>query len=137
MDLHNDVKYSRAIAPFRQTNADTAIVSQILDTAAFEQNEVIIHYGNLTDADATIAVLLEDGDNSALSDNAAVADALLKGTEAACAAAAATDDYKICKLGYIGMKRYLRLTVTPTGNNSGNVDICAIWAQSGKKQPQS
>lgn len=137
MDLHNDVKYSRAISPASVTNANTAFVSQILDTSGFESNEVIIAYGTMSDADSTVTALLEDGDDSALSDNAAVADGYLQGTEAACSTLAAAGDDTVVKLGYLGTKRYIRLTLTPAANNAGTITLGAVWAQSGKKKPQT
>jgi len=30
------------------------------------------------------------------------------------------------KLGYIGGKRYSRLTITPVGNNSGNIFVSCV-----------
>ena len=47
---------------------------------------------------------------------AAVADADLLGTEAL-ASFIFSDDNKCFKLGYIGSKRYTRLTITPSGNS--------------------
>ena len=129
-DLHNNIKYSRAITPQVQTNSDTAIVSAILDTAGYNNHELVIQLGTLTDADVTAVVLLEEGDDSGLSDNTAVADADMIGTEAE-AGFAAADDLATLKLGYHGAKRYIRATVTPTGNNSGALPIAAVWAQSG------
>ena len=80
--------------------------------------------GSIADADATFTVLVEDGDNSALSDAAAVADAELNGTEAL-AAFQFDDDNETRKIGYIGNKRYVRLTITPAANASAAV-ICAV-----------
>jgi hypothetical protein len=128
-DLHNHIKASYAFAPLAaQTNSDTARVSTILDTQGFEANELLLINGTNTDADATFAVLLEEGDNSALSDNAAVADADLIGTEAGASFTFAADN-KCIKLGYKGTKRYIRATVTPTGNNSGNWFMAGAWLQ--------
>jgi len=135
-DLHNDVKYSRAISPAAATTDNTAWVSQILDTANFAHNELVIMLGSLADSDATFTVLLEDGDNASLTDNAAVADANLLGTESA-AGFQFDDDNETRKLGYKGTKRYIRATITPA-NNTGNAFCSAVWAQSGaRKAPQS
>lgn len=136
MDLHNDVKYSRAISPAAAVTNDTAWVSEILDMANFERNELILLTGALADSAATFTVLIEDGDNSALSDHAAVDDAYLIGTEAD-ASFDQDDDNTTRKIGYRGTKRYLRATVTPA-NNSGNAFLAGIWAQSGARvAPQS
>lgn len=136
-DLHNQVYFSQAITPQIATNSDTAIVSNILDTALFESAELILAYGTLTDANVTVAVTLDEGDDSALSDAAAVATGDMLGTLAGMAATYA-DDLKTFKLGYVGKKRYIRATVTPTGNNSGALPIAGLWAQShARTLPQS
>ena len=134
-DLHNAIKVSRAISPQTQTNSDTALVSQIIDMAGYNSAEFIIATGGLTDADATFACLLEDGNAANLSDNAAVTTAAggLVGTVPAFTFA---DDDKVFKVGYNGPKRYLRLTITPTGNNSGAAPLAAVCIQAGAaKQP--
>lgn len=131
-DLHNDVKYSRAISPAAAVTDNTAYVSQILDTANFQDNELILQVGALADADATFTVLMEEGDQSNLSDNSAVADADLLGTEAG-ASFQFDDDNETRKIGYIGKKRYIRATVTPA-NNSGNAFLSGTWAQAGARK---
>ena len=127
-DLHNTIKCSLAEPPVAAlTNLDTAFVSTILDTSGFGSNEYVGILGTNTDANATFVVLVEDGDDSALADNAAVADAYLLGVEAMGLDFA--DDNKVFKIGYSGTKRYVRVTVTPSGNNSGDVFFAAVWIQ--------
>ncbi|MBK6920624.1 MAG: hypothetical protein IPH07_24700 [Deltaproteobacteria bacterium] len=111
------------IAPQVATD-NTALVGAIIDGAGYESVTYMIQTGTLADADATFVVLLEDGDESDLSDNAAVADAYLIGTEAL-AGFAFSDDGECRKLGYKGLKRYTRLTVTPA-NNTGNAPVSAM-----------
>lgn len=135
-DLHYSVKYSRALSPVAAVSNNTAYVSEILDTANFTANELVILTGSLADADATFTVLLEEGAASNLSDAAAVADGDMLGTEAGASFTFANDD-TTKKLGYIGSKRYIRATITPA-NNTGNVFVAAVWAQSGARvAPQS
>lgn len=134
-DLHNSIKVSRAISPVSEAGT-TALVSQILDTANFQASELVIATGSIADADATFTVLLEEGDNSALSDAAAVDDADLLGTEAS-AGFQFDDDNETRKLGYIGSKRYIRATITPVNNASAAL-ISAVWVQGGPRvAPQS
>ena len=85
-----------------------------------------ISIGTNTDADVTFTVLVEEGDASNLSDNAAVADADLNGTEAL-AGFQFDDDTETRKIGYRGSKRYVRLTITPANNGAGNIFMAAIW----------
>jgi len=122
-DLHNNILVKRAISPVVITN-NTASVSQIIDTRGFQSLEFVIATGTISDADTTVTVLVEDGDNSALSDAAAVVDAELLGTEAQ-AGFQFDDDDEVRKIGYIGNKRYVRLTITPA-NNTGNIPVACL-----------
>lgn len=122
-DLLNQINPKRCISPVSVSD-NTAQVGQIIDKAGYESVTYVIAAGSLADADATFTVLLEDGDDSGLSDNAAVADEYLIGTEAL-ASFTFSDDNKCFKLGYIGGKRYTRLTITPANNASAAV-VCAV-----------
>lgn len=137
MDLHNNLKFTTALAPVAAVTNNTPFVSAILDTANFAGNELLIQLGALTDANATFTVLIEDGDEAALGDHAAVDDAYLLGTEVL-ASFDYGDDNETRKIGYIGAKRYLRATITPSGNDSGNIFLSATWIQGGaRKAPQA
>lgn len=125
-DLHNNIKVSTAIAP-QSVSDNTALVSSIIDTRGFNSLEFAIATGSIADADATFTVLVEDGNNSNMSDNAAVADAELLSTEAA-ASFQFDDDNETRKIGYIGAKRYVRLTITPAANASAAL-ISAVAIQ--------
>lgn len=119
-DLHNNLHTKTLFPPIAaQTNSDTARVSNIIDTYGYSSLELVLINGTNTDANATFAVLVEDGNDSGLSDNAAVTDSFLLGTEAL-AGFTFGDDGETRKIGYVGPKRYVRVTVTPTGNNSGD-----------------
>ena len=122
-DLHNNIHVARAISPVSVAD-NTAQVSQIIDRQGYQSLEFLIATGSVADADATFVVLVEDGDNSGLSDAASVTDANLLGTEAL-AGFQYDDDNEVRKIGYIGDKRYVRLTVTPVNNASAAV-IAAV-----------
>lgn len=102
----------------------TDVVSQIMDLQGADGAMFLIGTGTLADADATFTVLVEEGDDSGLSDAASVADADLVGTEAL-AAFTFADDNEGRKIGYVGMKRYIRCTVTPVAN-TGSAPIAII-----------
>lgn len=125
-DLHNNIKASLAMPPKAAVTDDTAFVSEIVDNANFGSCEFIGIHGTNADADATYTVLVEHGDESDLSDNEAVDDAHLLGVEAMGLDFA--DDNKVFKIGYVGPKRYVRVTITPA-NNTGNAFIAGIWLQ--------
>lgn len=135
-ELHNNIKVSRAISPVAAVTDNTPFVSQILDCANFQNNELAIASGSLADADATFTTLLEESNASDMSGANAVADADLLGTEAGASFTFAEDNV-VKKLGYKGNKRYIRATITPA-NNSGNAFLAAVWLQSGaRKAPQA
>ncbi|WP_420584909.1 hypothetical protein [Ruegeria sp.] len=115
-DLMNNIHPVRAISPVSVSD-DTAQVSEIIDLQGYDSLTFVILTGALGDADATFAVLVEEGDDPALSDAAAVADVDLIGTEAL-AGFQFDDDDETRKIGYSGGKRYVRLTVTPAANAS-------------------
>lgn len=115
-DLMNNVHIKRVLSPVSVADT-TAQVGQIIDRQGFDSLTYVIATGSIADADATFTVLLEEGDDSGLSDAAAVADADLLGTEAL-AAFQFDDDNEVRKLGYKGVKRYTRLTITPVANAS-------------------
>lgn len=123
-DLANHIEVRRAISPAAATADNTPFVSQILSVAGFSSVMFAIALGAIADADATFTVLVEHGDQANLSDAAAVPDTQLTGTEAA-AGFKFDDDNKVRKIGYVGSKAYVRLTVTPV-NNTGNVFLSAI-----------
>lgn len=123
-DLHNRLSFLRAVSPVTLTNANTAQVGQIIDMADLMSLEFVIQAGALTDAGMTLTPLVEEGDASNLSDAAAVADADLLGTEAGATFTQADDD-TVKTVGYVGTKRYVRLTLTPAGNDSGSATFGA------------
>jgi hypothetical protein len=103
---------------------DTAVTSGIVDLQGYKSLTFMIAAGTLADADATFTVSVAEGDESDLSDAAAVADADLLGTEVL-ASFQFDDDGETRKIGYIGTKRYVQLTITPA-NNGGAAPIAVI-----------
>lgn len=118
-DLANHLHPKRALSPAAAIADNTAQVCQIIDHAGFNSACYLIQAGAIADADATVTVLLEHGDDPALADAAAVPDSQLTGTEAL-AGLTFADDNEPRKIGYVGSKRYTRMTLTPV-NNAGNL----------------
>lgn len=125
-DLANNIHPVQLIAPAAAGTDNTAIVSEIIDLKGYDSACFVLNIGANTDTNATFAVLVEDGDDSGLSDNSAVADDKLTGTEALAGFTAADDDNSCRKIGYTGGKRYVRVTVTPSGNDSGNIFVSGV-----------
>lgn len=115
-NISSNVKVLRAISPV-SVGDDTAEVSEIIDTNGFGSAAFFISTGGLVDANATFAVLIEDDTAAGFGSKVAVADAFLDGTEAG-AGFTFTHDDEVRKIGYLGTKRYIRLTITPSGNAS-------------------
>lgn len=115
-DQAHNLQIKRVLSPASVAD-DTAQVGQIIDRLGYDSLTYVISTGSIGDNDATFAVLLEESDAANMDGAAAVADADMIGTEAA-AGFQFDDDDEVRKLGYIGNKRYTRLTITPTGNAS-------------------
>ena len=122
-DLHNHIHPIRALSPVSVAD-NTAQVSQVIDLQGYSSLEFVILGGSLADADATFVVLVEHGDAANLSDAAAVPDEQLLGSELQ-AGFQFDDDNETRKIGYIGYKRYVRLTITPA-NNTGAALLAVV-----------
>lgn len=125
-DLKSEIKAVRGISPAAAVTDNTAFVSQIADCQNFDSLTFVGMLGALADADTTLTVLVEHGDASNLSDAAAVPDADLIGVEAM--GLKFDSDNQTFAIGYKGVKRYVRLTVTPA-NNTGNIFLSGVWIQ--------
>lgn len=124
-EIFNQVRIVPALVPLAAAVADnTAQVGAIVDRRGFDSLLFAIVTGTLADADATFTVLLQHGDASNLSDAADVPDDQLVGTEAG-AGLTFADDSKVSKIAYIGVKRYVRLTITPV-NNAAAAPLAAV-----------
>lgn len=121
-DMMNQFHPVVAIAPVVATD-NTALASSALDRIGYDSVTFVIATGTLADADATFAVLVEECDTSN-GVYTAVADGDLIGTEALAGFTFAADG-ATRKIGYRGIKRYLKLTVTPSAN-SGNAPLAAV-----------
>ncbi len=121
-ELHNNISPAVALDAAVITT-DTTTVGNIIDTQGYEAIEFVIQSGTVTDG--TYTPLIEEGDDSGLSDAAAVADSGLLGTEAAAAFAAADDD-AVKRVGYRGGKRYVRLSMVSAGTTAGAAFMAAL-----------
>lgn len=122
-DLVTSIHPLRAISPQAVTD-NTALVGQVIDRQGYDSLTFVIATGTLADADATFAVALEHGDQANLSDATTVSAPDLIGT-AGDAGFNFADDDKTRKIGYQGVRRYVRVRITPT-NNSAAANVCAV-----------
>lgn len=115
-DLHNKVKVMNAF-DIQSISSDTTTNGDIIDLQGYESCEFIFQTGTITDGDYT--VLIQEGDESDLSDAGAVADGDLLGTESNASFTSNDDDNKVSKIGYGGGKRYVRFNVVSSNTTSG------------------
>lgn len=117
-DLHNNV-LQRIAFNGATINTDTTTAGNIIDTQFYESIEFVMQVNAYTLG--TVTPLIQDGDSSTLTDAAAVSDTFLLGTEAAAALTAANTSSRI---GYVGKKRYVRLSAVTTA--SANLYFSAL-----------
>jgi hypothetical protein len=122
-DLASLIDCDFAIAPAVETG-NTAHVSSIIDTFGYESLVFAIIVGTLSDSGCTLTPSFEHGDDSALADTAVPDAADLVGTVANCTFDQ-DDDNEVRWIGYVGKKRYVRMTLTPA-SNAGNIPLAAI-----------
>lgn len=123
-NAHNLV-FKPAFSPKAAILDNTPQQSFIFDTFGSKSVTLALLTGVLTDADATFTLLLEESDTPDMSGANAVADKDLIGSEVD-ASFTFADDEKIRSIGYVGDKRFVKATVTPSGN-SGNLFLSGMW----------
>lgn len=123
-DNFNNHKILEAIAAAAITASENK-VGAIIDLAGFESATFIYQIGTST-AGATFTPKLEEGSSSTLSDAAAVADVDFIGTELGATFSNGTNDSNMtAKIGYIGDKQFVRLSVQ-AGSVTGGSQIAGI-----------
>lgn len=129
-DLNSNVAPVHAIAAQTISQGGGALVSGNIDLAGFNAAQVVVHYGDIDEMGASpqgsaqIAVKLEhaDDDGAGAPDSYAnVTDADVTGASGVAAGVVATvvSDLVPTTAGYVGGKRFLRITLTPTGLTNG------------------
>lgn len=125
-ELHDNLNFRPGLYPVAATTDNTAYVSQILDMQGLAGAEFVILTGSLADADATFAVTAAEGNQSNMSDAAAVDPSNLLGT-LTLASFNFSNDNSVFKLGFLPSgDRYKQVTITPSGN-TGNAFIAGVW----------
>lgn len=134
-DLFNELYCTLGFAPVVLTNSDTAQATGIIDMQGYDSILFVVLTGTLTDANATFTASLAAGNAvdsesspTSITDSAAVTDANeLLGTLAAGGGSFTfAEDLKAIKLGYRGSKRWVKFTLTPSGNDSGAAPLACL-----------
>lgn len=94
--------------------SDITTVGEIIDTAGFEGLDMNVRSGVITDGSYT--TIIEDGDESNLSDAAPVSSDLIIGT---LPAFIASEDNVTKHFGSVSKKRFQRISIVSTGTTSG------------------
>jgi len=127
-DLHTTITPIWGAAPSVVTN-NTAKTTTVIDCNEYQALEFYVMTGNLEDSNATFAVTLTYSDtvtsptNTHISGSSVPASSLIGTTTAASFTYA--NDNVVKQIGYIKTKRYVSLTVTPSGN-TGNAPLCIL-----------
>jgi len=116
-DLHNNIDERVALAT-QLINTDTTTAGVIIDTAGYESLEFIMQAGVVTAGDIT--GVMQDGDDSGLSDAATVASDFRLGS------LVTLDATGVTRVGYIGKKRYVRLNGLSANSANLTAGIIAI-----------
>jgi hypothetical protein len=122
-DLMNLVNPRVAIA--RRSRRTPAARSSARSSTAtdFESLTFLIALGLLTDTDVTFTVAIDARRRSGAGRRRAVAATDIIGTLALAGGNVRSDDNVCKKIGYIGSKRYTRITVTTAANDAGSFPV--------------
>jgi hypothetical protein len=128
-DLHANVRTKTVIKAGANASA-AGQAGKIIDRQGYGGVEFVFAYGEITATDATIPVVVKDGETtSAL---ASVADAYLLGTELLAGVAAGARTSGVGKnvtkrLGYVGTKRYVQASLGAATVSAGvKVAVTAV-----------
>ncbi len=138
-DLHNNVLPVRAVQV--QTISGSALASGDLDLQGFNAAEILVDFGDIDEmggsplGGAQIAVKLEHADDDGTGAAGAygdvgVADVIGPASVTAGVVATLTDDTALHRVGYVGGKRFVRVTLTPSGLSNGGPVGC--WLLKGR-----
>jgi len=111
-------------------NSDTTTAGTIIDTVGFEAITFFMQVGVVTNGD--VAMLIEDGDDSGLSDAAAVSDDFLVGTEVA---TLLDTSQTVSKIGYVGKKQFVRPSAVTDNSANLTVGITAVLTKKRHNDP--
>ena len=122
-DLYSNVTEVQAIAP--QTITGSNIASSGIDLDEFNSAMVLVHLGDIAEMGASpegaakIDVHVEHSDDNSTFTDVELKDVVGPSSVTSGIVASPTGDLTVLQYGYVGDKRYLRVTLEPTGLSSG------------------
>lgn len=123
MDLHHNAKQMLALSPVALGATGTSN-GKIIDRKGYGGVEFYVTYGAISTTGSVVTALVQEGDVTG--SLTSVADLDLNGTEALVGLAAGarvsgTGQQVVKRIGYIGSKRYVRLSLTNSGTTSAGL----------------
>ena len=128
VDQKSDIKQLSALN-IQSITTDTTTAGNEIDMQGFEALTLVIQAGTLTDGTYTPLVQESDTSGSGFTD---VANDDLVGTEADAAVDASNE---IKRIGYVGKKRYVKLSIVSTSTTSGGTVGSAAIQGAAKHNP--
>lgn len=126
-DTRNNAEYGMGLSA--TLSGTTKAEGDWIDMQGWQSVTFSVGTGTVTDAGTAsgFSFQVEEGDDTTDAGATAVADADLVGTEAALTVTSDTDDDKmIGSIGYIGSKRYVRMTAVGTTGTNAVVNVHAV-----------
>lgn len=134
-DLHNNVLPVRALQA--QTISGSALATGDLDLQGFQSAAVVVDFGDIDEMGASpvggaqIAIKLEHADDDGTGSagvyaNVALADVLGPTSVSAGVVSTVTTDAALVRFGYVGGKRFIKVTLTPTGLTNGGPVVVSL-----------
>ena len=126
-DTRNDAEYGMGLSA--TLSGTTKAEGDWIDMLGWKSVTFSVGTGTVTDAGTAsgFSFQVEEGDDTTDAGATAVADADLVGTEAALTVTSNNDDNKmIGSIGYIGSKRYVRMTAVGTTGTNAVVNVHAV-----------
>ncbi len=122
-DLHNTTTVVRAVRP--QTITSSNIASSGIDLQGFNAAEIVVEFGDIDEMGgspvgaAKVDVQLEDSDDNSTFADVTLVDVIGPSSVTSGIVATTTTDANPLEVGYVGDKRYIRVTLKPTGLTNG------------------
>ena len=148
-DLHNNIAHVSAIVPqtLAQTASPEGLQSGNIDLQNFNSADVIAFLGDIDEmgsspvGDAKVQLLLEHADDDGTGSpgtyaNVALADVLGPASVTAGIVASTTTDQAFLEVGYVGGRRFIRVTLIPTGLTNGGPVAAWVVKGSPRHAPQ-
>jgi hypothetical protein len=144
-DLHNNLAVVRGIRP--QTIAGSALNTGNIDLLGFNSAEVVVEFGDIDEMGASpvgaakIDIKIEHADDDGSGSpgtygNVALVDVIGPSSVTGGIVASPTTDASPVEVGYVGDKRFIRVTLTPTGLTNGGPVTCVVAKGHPRHAPQ-